>query len=154
MLDWLSSGRQEKIRHLVIAHGPDRVPNIFLPAWPSSANKHFIIWPLCFSYFFYYYIFFRVIKSLQECSLTSLRQLDRKLGIYIATKLFQLTSRKEPSNPSKTDRFFRHYSCHRVQPSFGNFLNSFAMKARPGSHGSYDKLIFHTIPGLSCSKGG
>ena len=66
-------------------------------------------------------------------------QFDRKLGIYIATKLFHLTSRKEPSNPGRTDRFFRHYSCHRVQPSFGDFLNSFAMKSRPGSHGSYDK---------------
>ena len=106
-----------------------------------------------FPYFFYYYIFFSGNK-IAIGMFTYVAQFDRKLGIYIATKLFQLTSRKEPSNPSRTDRFFRHYSCHRVKPSFGNFLNSFTMKARPGSHGSYDKLIFHTISGLSCSKGG
>ena len=53
-------------------------------------------------------------------------QFDRKLGIYIATKLFQLTSRKEPSNPSRTDGFFQPCSRHRVRPSFGDFLNSFA----------------------------
>ena len=37
------------------------------------------------------------------------------------------------------DGFFRPCSRHRVRPSYGDFLNSFAMKARAGPHGSYDK---------------
>ena len=42
---------------------------------------------------------------------------DRRVGIYIATKLFQFTSREVPSNPSRTDGFFRPCSRHRVRPS-------------------------------------
>ena len=34
------------------------------------------------------------------------------------------------------------------------FSQQFCNESAPGSHGSYDKLIFHTISGLSCSKGG
>ena len=33
---------------------------------------------------------------------TYVAHFDRKVGIYIATKLFQVTSWKEPSNPSRT----------------------------------------------------
>ena len=56
---WLSgrAGR-ESTRHLVMAHGLDRVPNIFLPAWPNSVKKHFIIWPPRFSLFFILFFFF------------------------------------------------------------------------------------------------
>ena len=32
-------------------------------------------------------------------------------------------------------------SRHRVRPSYGDFLNSFAMKARAGPYGSYDNSI-------------
>ena len=35
---------------------------------------------------------------------------------------------------------------HGVRPSYGDFLNSFAMKARAGPYGSYDKLLFATRP--------
>ena len=49
---------------------------------------------------------------------------DRKVGIYIATKLFQFASRKEPyailAGPDDCSR-------HSVRPSYGDFLNSFAM---------------------------
>ena len=37
------------------------------------------------------------------------------------------------------DGFFRACSRYRVRPSYGDFLNSFAMKARAGPYGSYDK---------------
>ena len=81
--------------------------------------------------------------------ITYVAHFDRKVGIYIATKSFQFTSREVPSNPKRTDG-----SSHRVRPSYRNFLNSFGMKARAGPYGSYDKLLFHTTSGLSCSKGG
>ena len=65
---------------------------------------------------------------------------DRKVGIYVAIKLFQFASRKEPySILAGPDGFFRPYSRHRVRPSYGDFLNSFAMKVRAGPYGSYDK---------------
>ena len=37
------------------------------------------------------------------------------------------------------DGFFRTCSRHHVRPSYGDFLNSFAMKARAGPYGSYNK---------------
>ena len=83
---------------------------------------------------------------------TYVAHFDRKVGIYIVTKLFQFTSCKEPSSPSRTDGFFRPCSPHRVRPSYGDFLNSFAIKARAGPYVPFDKLLFHTTPGLSCSK--
>ena len=45
------------------------------------------------------------------------------------------------------DGFFRPCSRHRVRPSYGDFLNSFAMKARAEPYGSYDKRNSRT--GLS-----
>ena len=41
------------------------------------------------------------------------------------------------------DGFFRPCSRHRVRPSYGDFLNSFAMKARAGPYGSYDNLNYY-----------
>ena len=40
------------------------------------------------------------------------------------------------------DGFFRPCLRHRVRPSYGDFLNSFAMKARAGPYGSYDNEIY------------
>ena len=85
---------------------------------------------------------------------TYVAHFDRKVGISMATKLFQFTSWKEPSNPSKTDGFFLRCSRHPVRPSYGDFLNSFAIKGRAGPYVSYDKLLFHTTSGLSGSKSG
>ena len=45
-----------------------------------------------------------------------------------------------------SDGFFRHCSRHRVRPSYGDFLNSFAMKARAGPYRSYDK--YHSSTSL------
>ena len=39
------------------------------------------------------------------------------------------------------DGFFRTCSRHHVRPSYGDFLNSFAMKARAGPYGSYNKRL-------------
>ena len=73
---------------------------------------------------------------------THVADFDRKVGIYIATKLFQFASRKEPyAILAGPDGFFRPCSRHRLRPSYGDFLNSFAMKARAGPYGSYDKRL-------------
>ena len=41
------------------------------------------------------------------------------------------------------DGFFRTCSRHHVRPSYGDFLNSFAMKARAGPYGSYNKPYYY-----------
>ena len=74
---------------------------------------------------------------------THVAHFDRKVGIYIATKLFQFASCKEPyAILAGPDGFFRPCSSHRVRSSYGDFLNSFAMKARAGPYGSYDNISF------------
>ena len=40
------------------------------------------------------------------------------------------------------DSFFRPCSRHRVRPSYGDFRDSFAMKARAGPYGSYDNSSY------------
>ena len=71
---------------------------------------------------------------------THVAHFDRKVGIYIATKLCQFASRKKPyAILAGPDGFFRLCSRYRVRPSYGDFLNSFAIKARAGPYGSYDK---------------
>ena len=40
------------------------------------------------------------------------------------------------------DRFFRPCLRHHTQPSYRDFLNSFAMKIRAGPYGSYDEFHF------------
>ena len=109
-------------------------------ARPNWVNKHFIIWlPLFHSFFF----FLRVIKFAIGV-FTHVAHFDRKVGIYIATKLLQFASRKElHAILAGPDGFFRPCSRHRVQPSYGDFLNSFAMKARAGPYGSYDNYPNH-----------
>ena len=42
------------------------------------------------------------------------------------------------------DGFFRPCSHHRVRPSYGDFLNSFPMKAHAGPYGSCDKYLLLT----------
>ena len=44
---------------------------------------------------------------------------------------------------ARPDGFFRPCSRHRVRPSYGDFRNSFATKARAGPYGSYDKLLYY-----------
>ena len=73
-----------------------------------------------------------VIKFATEM-FTYVAHFDRKVGIYIATKLFQFASRKE-LHANRAGRLFSAL----LAPS-GIFFNSFAVKARAGPHGSYDK---------------
>ena len=67
---------------------------------------------------------------------TCVAHFDQKGGIYIATKLFQFASPKEPyvilPGP---DGFFWPCSQHCVWPSYGDFLNSFAIKRAQGCTG-------------------
>ena len=77
---------------------------------------------------------------------THVTHFDRKVGFYVATKLFQFASRKEPyAILTGPDGFFRPCLRHCVRPSYGDFLSSFAMKARAGPYGSYDKKYSFTI---------
>ena len=113
----------------------DRVPNIF-PSGPTiqSMNKHFIIRTPRFSFLF----FFRVIKFAIGM-LTYVAHFDRKVRIYIATKLFQFASRKEPyAILAGLNGFSRPCSRHRLRPLYGDFLNS--NQARTGPYGSYDNF--------------
>ena len=83
-----------------------------------------------FPYFLFYYFFSG--NKISSGMFTYVAHFNRKVGIYITTKLFQFTSRKEPSNPSRTNGFFWPCSRHRVRSSYGNLLNSYAIKARAG----------------------
>ena len=75
--------------------------------------------------------------------LTNIAHFDRKVGIYIVTKLLQFASREEPyAIQAGPDGFFWPSSRHRVRPSYRDFLNSFAMKARAGPYGSYDNVSY------------
>ena len=79
---------------------------------------------------FPFFFFFRVIKFAIGM-FTYVAHFDRKVGIYIVTKFFHFASRKEPNaNIAGPDVFFRPCLCHRVRLSYGDFLNSFAMKSR------------------------
>ena len=70
---------------------------------------------------------------------THVAHFNRKVRIYIATKLFQFASRKEPwAILAGSNDFFQPCSRHHVRPSYGDFLNSFAMKVRVGPYRSYD----------------
>ena len=107
-------------------------------AWPNSVNKHFIIWPPCFSFFLSFLFFFlRVIKFAIRM-FTYVAHFDQKVKIYIAAKLFQFASRRA-TLLAGLDGFLRPWSCHRIRPSYRHFLNIFGMKARMGPFGPYDK---------------
>lgn len=58
--------------------------------------------------------------------------IDRKVRVYIATKLFQFASRKSYANLTGSDGFFRPCLRHCVRPSYRDFLDSFVIKARVG----------------------
>ena len=117
------------------------------PARPNSVNKHFIIWPPRFSFFpfFFSFFFFRVTKFGMLLILTE------KSGFIQQQSCFSsLLARAIDKIPvwgpyailAGPDGFFRTCSRHHVRPSYGDFLNSFAMKARAGPYGSYNKLVY------------
>ena len=58
------------------------------PARPNSVNKHFIIWPPRFSFFLFFICLFFIFRVIKFVMLTYVALFDRKVGIYIATKLF------------------------------------------------------------------
>ena len=107
-----------------------------------TESKYFAIRPVLAQSRSIFYIlpprlsfFFRVI-TFAIGMFTYVVHFDRKVGIYIATKLFQFASLKEPyAILAGPDGFFRSCSRYRVRPSYRDFLNSFAMKARAGPYG-------------------
>ena len=155
---WLGgrAGR-ENIWPEVMAYGPSAMTEgqIFSrPARPNSVNKHFIIWPPRFSFFpfFFYFFFFRVTKFGMLIILTE------KSGFIQQQSCFSsLLARAIDKIPvwgpyailAGPDGFFRTCSRHHVRPSYGDFLNSFAMKARAGPYGSYNKWSSHLLDNLS-----
>ena len=118
-------------------------------ARPYSVNKHFITWPPRFSFFpFFFYFFFRVTKFGMLLILTE------KSGFIQQQSCFSsLLARAIDKIPvwgpyailAGPDGFFRTCSRHHVRPSYGDFLNSFAMKARAGPYGSYNKTPYDTF---------
>ena len=60
---------------------------------------------------------------------TYVAHFNRKVGIYIATKLFQFTSRKEPSNPSRTNGPARAIAYGPHTGIFSKFCNKSARGA-------------------------
>ena len=70
---------------------------------------------------------------------------DQKVWIYVAKKMFQFASHQEPQAIlAGPDGFFQSCSLFCIQPSYRDFLNSFAMKARAGPYGSYDNNYLFT----------
>ena len=64
-------------------------------------------------FFVFVFVFFHAIKFAIG-TFSYVAHFDRKVGIYIATKLFQFASRKEPYVIlAGLDSFFRPCSCHR-----------------------------------------
>ena len=55
---------------------------------------------------------------------TCVAHFDRKVGIYIATKLFQFTYCKEPSTPSRTEGLFPSL----LAPSRTAFIRGFSQQ--------------------------
>ena len=141
--------------------GLDR--KIFGPRWHgvrTKCNKVHVPWPSakCFpvqpdltlslsilSYDHHVFPFFwgegvGVIK-LAMVLFTHVAHFDWEVGIYIATKLFQFASRKEPQAIlAGPDGFFRPCSHHCVRPSYADFLNSFAKKASMVPYRSWDNV--------------
>ena len=98
--------------------------------------------------------YFRRIKLLPELSLifnqwcnmvkyasrlknVTVKNTIRKRKGIISTYWLSERAGRENIWPEVMDGFFRPSSRHRVRPSYGDFLNSFAMKARARPYGSY-----------------
>ena len=133
---WLSgrAGR-ENIWPEVMAYGPSAMTKgqIFSrPARPNSVNKHFIIWPPRFSLTKFGMLLILTEKSgfiqQQSCFSSLLARAIDKIPVWRPYAIL-----------AGPDGFFRTCSRHHVRPSYGDFLNSFAMKARAGPYGSYNK---------------
>ena len=75
----------------------------------------------------------------QICSLTLLI-LTKKVGIYVATKLFQFATWdiRAIRNPSRARQLFPAL----LAPAWCAFLNSFAIKGCMGPYGSYNKGLY------------
>ena len=122
---------------------------------PNSVNKHFIIWPPRFSFFFnFFFNYYYFLLLLIFFSGNKIRYRNVHLRRLFWPKSWDLNSNKVGSHLARSrtlflegpDGFFRPCSRHRVRASYGDFLNSFAMKARAGPYGSYDKYnyaLFH-----------
>ena len=123
---WLSgrAGR-ENIWPEVMAYGPSAARSVRHD--PNSVNKHFIIWPPRFSFFpFFFYFFFRVTKFGMLLILTE------KSGFIQQQSCF-------------SSLLARAIDKIHARPSYGDFLNSFAMKARAGPYGSYNNTFYFTL---------
>jgi len=73
-----------------------------------------------------------------------LTEWEGRTGKYLARGYGVRTERSEVRAPSR----------HRVGPSYGDFLNSFAMKARAGPYGLYNKTAVWTgMASLTTSEG-
>ena len=109
-----------------MAYGPsagrsvhhDRGPNIFSSARRNSVNKHFIIWPPPFSFLFLLFFSGNQIRN-----------------VHLSRSLWP------KSRDLYSNKFVLVCISRALLIKYGDFLNSFAMKERAGSYGSYDNCI-------------
>ena len=108
------------------------------PTRPNSINKYFIIWPPRFSFFFS--LFFFSSNKIRYRNVHLVARFDRKGRIYYGNKVVSVrVSQRAVRDPSRAWRLFLALLApYRVWPSYGLFLNSFAMKAGAGPYRSYD----------------
>ena len=169
-LQWVEEGKNEQDNKLaltflkqwrILSKGKILTKTILCTYWLSGRAGRENIWPEVMAYgpsilLFEHcaFPFFFLFSGNQIRKVHLRRYLDRKVGIYKATKLFQFASRarfhrktigKIPvwwrpcASLAGPDGFFRPCSRHRVRPSYGDFLNRCAVKARAGPYVSYDK---------------
>ena len=112
----------------------------------SEVRVHFIIWPPRFCFFFFF--FFRVTKFGMLLILTKKSGFIQKQSCFsslLAHAIDKIPVWGPYAILAGPDGFFRTCSRHHVRPSYGDFLNSFAMKARAGPYGTYNKVTATTV---------
>ena len=99
-----------------------------------------------FSLFFSIFFFFRVTKFGMLLILTEKSgfiQQQSCLSSLLARVIVKIPVWGPYAILAGPDGFFRTCSRHHVRPSYGDFLNSFAMKARAGPYGSYNNWYYY-----------
>ena len=95
--------------------------------------------------FFFLFFFFRVTKFGMLLILTEKSGFIQQQSCFsslLARAIDKISVWGPYAILAGPDGFFRTCSRHHVRPSYGDFLNSFAMKARAGPYGSYNKSYY------------
>ena len=153
LTEW--EGRTEK--YLARGHGVRTERSEVRAPWPRA--KYFPVrpdltqsisillydhhaFPFSFLFFFFFFFFFRVTKFGMLLSLTEKSRFIQQQSCFsslLARAIDKIPVWGPYAILAGPDGFFRTCSRHHVRPSYGDFLNSFVMKARAGPYGSYNK---------------